>query len=63
MGQYHYRVEKYALSQLEDQDYLNTLGEQGWELVYLDKLSRTQTGTEAKWLAVFKKQLLQYGKP
>jgi hypothetical protein len=63
MSQRHYRVEKYTLSELENQDYLNALGEQGWELVYLDKLSRTQTGTEANWLAVFKKQLLRYGKP
>jgi hypothetical protein len=63
MSQWHYRVEQYTLSRLEDRDYLDALGEEGWELVYFDRLSRTQTGTQVKWLAVFKKQLIQYGKP
>jgi len=63
MSQWNYRVEQYTLSQLEEKNRLDALGEEGWELVYLDELSRTQTGTEVKWLAVFKKQLLQYGKP
>lgn len=63
MSQWHYRVEQYNLSQLEDRDYFDALGEEGWELVYFDRLSRTQTGNQVKWLAVFKKQLIQYGKP
>lgn len=63
MSQWHYRVEQYTLSQLEDRDYFDALGEEGWELFYFDRLSRTQTGTQVKWLAVFRKQLLQYGKP
>lgn len=63
MSQWHYRVEQCTLSQLEDRDYLDSLGEGGWELVYFDRLSRTQTGTQVRWLAVFKKQLMQYGKP
>lgn len=63
MSQWHYRVEQYTLSQLEEKSRLDAPGEEGWELVYFDKLSRTQTGTEVKWLAVFKKQFLQYGKP
>jgi hypothetical protein len=62
MSQWHYRVEKCTLSQLEDRDYLDALGEVGWELVYFDRLSRTQTVAQMKWLAVFRKQLLQYGK-
>lgn len=63
MSQWHYRIEQYTLGQLEDRDYFDALGEEGWELVYFDKLSRTQTGNQVKWLAVFKKQLIQYGKP
>ena len=63
MSQWNYRVEQYTLSQLEEKNRLDAIGEEGWELVYLDELSRTHTGTEVKWLAVFKKQLLQYGKP
>lgn len=63
MSQWHYRVEQYTLSQFEDRDRLDALGEAGWELVYLDRLSRTQTGTQVKWLAVFKKHLMQFGKP
>lgn len=63
MSQWHYRMEQYTLSQLEDRGYFDALGEEGWELVYFERLTRTQTGSQVKWLAVFKKQLIQYGKP
>jgi len=62
MSQWHYRMEQYILSDVEDQDYLDALGEKGRGLVYLDKLSRAQTGAQMKWLAVFKKQVMHYGK-
>ena len=39
--------------------YLNTLGKQGWELIFLDRLSGTRSGIQMKWLAVFKKQLVE----
>ena len=57
MSQWQYRVEKYTLKDLADPEYLNKLGEQGWELVSLYRLSGTQSGIKMKWLAVFKKQL------
>jgi hypothetical protein len=36
---------------------LNSLGEEGWELVCLKRLSGTEKATQMQWLAVFKKQL------
>ena len=62
MSQWHYHVAQFNLQQLADPDTLNDFGEGGWELVCLDRLSGTQTST-IKWLAVFKKQLVQSKKP
>jgi len=59
MSQWHYHIEKYTLKELADPDYLNELGEQGWELVCLKRLSGTQSGIQMKWLAVFKKQVAE----
>jgi hypothetical protein len=59
MSQWQYHIEKYTLKELADPDYLNMLGEQGWELIFLDRLSGTRSGIEMKWLAVFKKQLVE----
>jgi hypothetical protein len=59
MSQWQYHVEKYILKELADPDYLNTLGKQGWELIFLDRLSGTRSGIQMKWLAVFKKQLAE----
>ena len=59
MSKWHYRVEKYTLSQLEKPGYLNSLGEVGWELVCLKRLSGTQQATQMQWLAVFKEQLVE----
>jgi hypothetical protein len=59
MSQWQYHVEKYTLKELADPDYLNMLGEQGWELIFLDRLSGTRSGIQMKWLAVFKKQLVE----
>jgi hypothetical protein len=59
MSQWQYHVEKYILKELADPDYLNTLGKQGWELIFLDRLSGTRSGIQMKWLAVFKKQLVE----
>jgi hypothetical protein len=59
MSQWQYRVEKYTLKELADPDYLNTLGKQGWELIFLDRLTGTRSGIQMKWLAVFKKQIAE----
>jgi hypothetical protein len=59
MSQWQYHIEKYTLKELADPDYLNMLGEQGWELIFLDRLSGTRSGIQMKWLAVFKKQLVE----
>jgi hypothetical protein len=59
MSQWQYHVEKYTLKELADPDYLDTLGKQGWELIFLDRLSGTRSGIQMKWLAVFKKQLVE----
>jgi hypothetical protein len=59
MSQWQYHIEKYTLKELADPNYLNMFGEQGWELIFLDRLSGTRSGIEMKWLAVFKKQLVE----
>jgi hypothetical protein len=59
MSQWQYHIEKYTLKELADPGYLNSLGKQGWELIFLDRLSGTRSGIEMKWLAVFKKQLAE----
>jgi len=59
MSQWHYHIEKYTLKDLADPDYLNKLGEQGWELVSLYRLTGTRSGIQMKWLAVFKKQVAE----
>jgi hypothetical protein len=59
MSQWQYRIEKYTLKELADPGYLNSLGKQGWELIFLDRLTGTRSGIQMKWLAVFKKQLAE----
>ena len=59
MSQWHYHIEKYTLKELADPDYLNKLGKQGWELAFLKRLTGTRSGIQMKWLAVFKKQLVE----
>jgi len=59
MSQWHYHVEKYTFRELVKPEYLNSLGEGGWELVCLKRLSGTEKATQMQWLAVFKKQLVE----
>jgi hypothetical protein len=59
MSQWQYHVEKYSFRELVKPRYLNSLGEEGWELVCLKRLSETQKAAQMQWLAVFKKQLVK----
>jgi len=59
MNQWQYHVEKYSFKELVKPGYLNSLGEEGWELVCLKRLSGTEKATQMQWLAVFKKQLAE----
>jgi len=59
MSQWQYHVEKYTLKELADPRYLDSLGKEGWELVCLNRLTGTRSGIQMKWLAVFKKQLVE----
>jgi len=59
MSQWHYHVEKYTFRELVKPGYLDSLGEGGWELVSLKRLSQTQKATQMQWLAVFKKQIVE----
>ena len=59
MNQWQYHVEKYSFRELAKPGYLNSLGEEGWELVCLKRLSGTEKATQMQWLAVFKKQIVE----
>jgi hypothetical protein len=59
MSKWQYHVEKYNFRELVKPGYLNSLGEVGWELVCLKRLSGTEKATQMQWLAVFKKQLVE----
>jgi len=59
MSKWQYHVEKYSFKELVKPGYLNSLGEEGWELVCLKRLSGTEKATQMQWLAVFKKQLAE----
>jgi hypothetical protein len=59
MSRWHYHVEKYNFRELVKPGYLNSLGEEGWELVCLKRLSGTEKATQMQWLAVFKKPLAE----
>jgi len=59
MSQWQYHVEKYSFRELVKPGYLNSLGEEGWELVCLKRLSGTEKATQMQWLAVFKKQIVE----
>jgi len=59
MNQWQYHVEKYSFKELVKPGYLNSLGEEGWELVCLKRLSGTEKATQMQWLAVFKKQIVE----
>jgi len=59
MSQWQYHVEKYSFRELVKPGYLNSLGEEGWELVCLKRVSGTEKATQMQWLAVFKKQLVE----
>lgn len=51
MSKWHYFTVELTLKELMDVDWLNGFGEQGLELVCLERLGKK----ELKWLAVFKK--------
>jgi hypothetical protein len=59
MSKWHYHVEKYNFRELVKPGYLNSLGEEGWELVGLKRLTGTDKATQQQWLAVFKKQIVE----
>jgi hypothetical protein len=59
MSRWHYHVEKYNFRELVKAGNLNSLGEEGWELVCLKRLTEAQKATQQQWLAVFKKQLVE----
>jgi hypothetical protein len=59
MSKWQYHVEKYNFRELVKPGYLNSLGEQGWELVGLKRLTGTDKATQQQWLAVFKKQIVE----
>ncbi len=59
MSKWQYHVEKYSFRELAKPGYLNSLGEEGWELVCLKRLSGTEKATQMQWLAVFKKQIVE----
>ena len=56
MSEWSYHVEEYNLGELKNPDYLNALGQIGWELVCLDRLTGAER-TTTKWVAVFKKRI------
>jgi hypothetical protein len=57
MSKWQYHIEKYSFRELAKPGYLNSLGEEGWELVCLKRLSGIEKATQMQWLAVFKKQV------
>jgi len=59
MSQWQYHVEKYSFKELVKPGYLNSLGEEGWELVCLKRLAEKQPAAQMQWLAVFKKQIVE----
>jgi len=59
MSKWHYHVEKYNFRELAKPGYLNSLGEEGWELVCLKRLEGKKPATQMQWLAVFKKQIVE----
>jgi hypothetical protein len=59
MSKWHYHVEKYNFRELVKPGYLKSLGEEGWELVGLKRLTGTDKATQQQWLAVFKKQIVE----
>jgi hypothetical protein len=59
MSQWQYHVEKYSFRELAKPGYLNSLGEVGWELVCLKRLEGKKPATQMRWLAVFKKQIVE----
>jgi len=58
MSRWHYHVEKYNFRELVKPGYLNSLGEEGWELVCLKRLAE-KPAAQMQWLAVFKKQIVE----
>ena len=58
MNQWQYHIEKYSFRELAKPGYLNSLGEAGWELVCLKRLEE-KPAAQMRWLAVFKKQLVE----
>jgi len=58
MSKWHYHVEKYSFRELVKPGYLNSLGEVGWELVCLKRLEE-KPAAQMRWLAVFKKQIVE----
>jgi hypothetical protein len=59
MSKWQYHIEKYSFRELAKPGYLNSLGEEGWELVCLKRLSGTEKATQMQWLAVFKRQIVE----
>ena len=59
MNQWQYHIEKYSFRELAKPGYLNSLGEEGWELVCLKRLEEKKPATQMQWLAVFKKQIVE----
>jgi len=58
MSQWQYHVEKCTFKELVKPGYLNSLGEVGWELVCLKRLEE-KPAAQMRWLAVFKKQIVE----
>ena len=56
MSKWNYYVEVFNLNDLKTPEFLNSLGEGGWELVCLDRVTGAER-TTTKWVAVFKKQI------
>lgn len=59
MSQWQYHVEKCSFRELVKPGYLNSLGEAGWELICLKRLEEKKPATQMKWLAVFKKKIVE----
>jgi len=54
MRRWHYSAVTLTLGELMDVDWLNGYGEQGLELICLERIS----GNPPKWVAVFKKEFI-----
>ena len=53
MDTWHYLVEIWTLKDMEHPNKLNDLGDIGWELIAIEKLSGSND-TRLEWLLVFK---------